>query len=92
MPTISIDSDWGEHAEPLPYAPTYLRLAALYEATRDLHASLDLTETLNRVIEKAVWLVGAERGFIILHESWGEQGKGSTFWFTLPIATTDERG
>lgn len=44
MPTISIDNDWDEHAEPLPYAPTYPRLAAWYE------------------------------------------------WFTLPIATTDERG
>lgn len=74
-------------SEPLPYAPTYPRLAALYEATRELHASLDLTETLNRVIEKAVWLVGVERGFIMLRESWGEPRKGSTFWFTLPLVT-----
>lgn len=49
----------------LPYAPTYARLAALYKATRDLHASLDLTETLNRVMEAAVRLVGAERGFMV---------------------------
>jgi nitrate/nitrite-specific signal transduction histidine kinase len=75
-----------EHPNIADYHLDYPRLAALYEATRDLHASLDLTETLNRVIEKAVWLVGAERGFIMLRESWGEPGKGSTFWFTLPIA------
>jgi signal transduction histidine kinase len=50
----------------------YPRLAALYEAIRDLHASLDLTETLNRALEAAVRLVRAERGFIVLRESWGE--------------------
>ncbi|MBE7474216.1 MAG: GAF domain-containing sensor histidine kinase [Anaerolineales bacterium] len=61
-----------EHPNIADYHLDYPRLAVLYEATRELHASLDLTETLNRVIEKAVWLVGAERGFIMLCESWGE--------------------
>lgn len=59
-------------SEPLSYAPTYARLAALYEATRDLHALTDVTETLNRVMAASVRLIGAERGFIMLHERWSK--------------------
>ncbi|MBE7550605.1 MAG: GAF domain-containing sensor histidine kinase [Anaerolineales bacterium] len=81
-----IDAD----KEILPFAPTYARLAALYEATRTLHASLDLAEMLNRVMEAAVRLVGAERGFIMLHERWREPRVGAVHNLNPGIVTKKE--
>ena len=43
-------------------------LAALLEITKELAAETDLQRLLERIIDHAVDLTGAERGFLILHE------------------------
>ena len=44
------------------------RLAALYEVSAQLGASLDLTEVLNQVMDATIQLTGAERGFVMLFD------------------------
>ena len=44
------------------------RLAALYEVSQTLGTSLDLEEVLNQVMDSAIHLTGAERGFLVLVE------------------------
>ncbi|MCA9874821.1 MAG: GAF domain-containing protein, partial [Anaerolineales bacterium] len=44
------------------------RLAALYEVSSQLGASLDLSEVLNRVMDAIILLTGAERGFLMLFD------------------------
>jgi len=47
-------------------------LATLYEISRTLNASLDLDETLNRVVDSLIEWTGAERGCLMLLD---EEGK-----------------
>ncbi|MBI3363050.1 MAG: GAF domain-containing protein, partial [Chloroflexi bacterium] len=47
------------------------RLAALYEVSQALGSSLDLAEVLNQVMDAAIRLTGAERGFIVLPDDSG---------------------
>jgi signal transduction histidine kinase len=42
------------------------RLAALYKVSQAMGASLDLDEVLTQVIDAAIHLTGAERGFLVL--------------------------
>jgi signal transduction histidine kinase len=51
-------------------APTsqQARLAALYEVSSQLGASLDLSEVLNQVMDAIIKLTGAERGFLMLFD------------------------
>lgn len=44
------------------------RLAALYEVSSQLGASLDLSEVLNQVMDAIILLTGAERGFLMLFD------------------------
>ena len=44
------------------------RLAALYEVSAQLGASLDLTEVLNQVMDAIIQLTGAERGYLVLFD------------------------
>ncbi|MBK8988078.1 MAG: GAF domain-containing sensor histidine kinase [Chloroflexi bacterium] len=44
------------------------RLAALYEVSSQLGASLDLGEVLNQVMDAIILLTGAERGFLMLFD------------------------
>ncbi len=44
------------------------RLAALYEVSSQLGASLDLSEVLNQVMDAIIKLTGAERGFLMLFD------------------------
>lgn len=44
------------------------RLAALYEVSLQLGASLDLSEVLNQVMDAIIKLTGAERGFLMLFD------------------------
>lgn len=44
------------------------RLAALYEVSSQLGASLDLSEVLNQVMDAIIQLTGAERGFLMLFD------------------------
>ena len=45
------------------------RLAALYELSSRLGASLDLAEVLNQVMDAIIQLTGAERGFLVLFDA-----------------------
>ncbi len=47
------------------------RLAALYEVSRLMGASLDLDEVLNQVMDAIIKLTGAERGFLMLFDEDG---------------------
>lgn len=47
-------------------------LATLYEASQALNSSLDLTETLNLVVDLLVHLTGAERGCLGLYNDEGD--------------------
>ncbi|MCB9418951.1 MAG: GAF domain-containing protein [Ardenticatenaceae bacterium] len=44
------------------------RLAALYEVSSQLGASLDLTQVLNQVMDAIIQLTGAERGYLVLFD------------------------
>lgn len=44
------------------------RLAALYDVSSQLGASLDLSEVLNQVMDAIIQLTGAERGFLMLYD------------------------
>jgi GAF domain-containing protein len=44
------------------------RLAALYEVSSQLGASLDLSQALNQVMDAVIELTGAERGFLLFDE------------------------
>ena len=44
------------------------RLAALYEVSAQLGATLDLTELLNLVMDSIIKLTSAERGFVMLRD------------------------
>lgn len=44
------------------------RLAALYQVSSQLGASLDLSEVLNQVMDAIILLTGAERGFLMLFD------------------------
>jgi signal transduction histidine kinase len=44
------------------------RLAALYEVSSQLGASLDLSQALNQVMDAVIELTGAERGFLMLFD------------------------
>jgi serine/threonine-protein kinase PknK len=52
--------------------PLEQRLARILEINRELLGELDLERLSKRVIEVAVELVGAERGFVILRDEQGE--------------------
>jgi signal transduction histidine kinase len=47
------------------FAPTYEQLAALFTAVQSIGPTLDLEEALNQIVQAAVGLVEAERGFIL---------------------------
>jgi signal transduction histidine kinase len=47
------------------FAPTYEQLAALFAALQSIGPTLDLEEALNQIVQAAVGLVEAERGFIL---------------------------
>jgi putative methionine-R-sulfoxide reductase with GAF domain len=49
-------------------------LATLYEITQVLNSSLDLTETLNVVMDSLIHLTGAERGCLMLLDEEGDLG------------------
>jgi GAF domain-containing protein len=49
-------------------AASYARLEALYEVSRALNSTLDLAESLSIVLDSAIRLTGAERGFLMLVE------------------------
>lgn len=51
---------------------TQQQLAALYEVSSQLGSTLDLTELLNLVMDLTIQLTGAERGFIMLMDAYGE--------------------
>lgn len=55
------------HESSLPPTET-ARLAALYEVSQALGASLQLDETLRIVMDAAIRLTGAERGFLMLFD------------------------
>jgi K+-sensing histidine kinase KdpD len=52
------------------------RLAALYEVSSQLGASLDLSQVLNQVMDAIIELTGAERGFLMLYDE--ENGRLNT--------------
>jgi sigma-B regulation protein RsbU (phosphoserine phosphatase) len=49
------------------------RLELLYRLSQTFNTSLDLDEVLNRVIDEAITILNAERGFIMLLETDGRQ-------------------
>ncbi len=61
------------------------RLAALYEVSSRLGASLDLAEVLNQVMDAIIQLTGAERGFLMLIE------KGSGELQTMAARNMDQK-
>jgi signal transduction histidine kinase len=56
----------------------HARLAALYEVSQALSSSLDIDEVLVIVMDSAIRLTGAERGFLMLFDA-----KGSALTFRL---------
>ncbi len=50
------------------HLPDTDRLSRIFEITRDLARERDLTRLLDRVVDYAIALVGAERGFVLLSE------------------------
>jgi signal transduction histidine kinase len=56
----------------------HARLAALYDVSKALSSSLNLEEVLVMVVDSAIRLTGAERGFLMLYE-----GDGSELAFRL---------
>ncbi len=68
MPTAPLVAD--------PARPENARLAMLYEVSQSLSASLDLSETLALVLDAALRLTGAERGFLML---WDEENERLVF-------------
>lgn len=56
--------------------PENARLAMLYEVSQRISASLDLSETLALVLDSALGLTGAERGFLML---WDEENERLAF-------------
>ncbi len=54
---------------PTPIVSDHNRLAALYEVSRALGASLNLDEALGIAIDAAIRLTKAERGFLVLTEA-----------------------
>ncbi|MEJ2558851.1 MAG: SpoIIE family protein phosphatase [Anaerolineae bacterium] len=47
------------------------RLTLLYHLSQTFNSSLDLDEVLNRVMDEIIAAMGAERGFVMLHEDDG---------------------
>src|SRR5262245_1619068 len=56
---------------PLVSSAEHARLAALYQVSHALGASLNLDETLRIVMDSAIRLTRAERGFLMLFDSTG---------------------
>lgn len=64
----------GRHLASTKGARSTEQLATLYEISRSLNASLDMDETLNRVVDSLIELTGAERGCLMLLDENGELG------------------
>ena len=47
---------------------TYEQLQSLYDVSRDINSNLDLKEMLDRIIDAAIELVGAEKGLLLLKD------------------------
>lgn len=58
--------------KPLVSSAEHARLAALYQVSQALGASLNLDETLRIVMDSAIRLTRAERGFLMLFDESGE--------------------
>jgi len=54
--------------EPAPHAPDPKRLLALLEASRALNSERSLKPLLDYVVDRAVDLLGAERGFVVVEK------------------------
>jgi sigma-B regulation protein RsbU (phosphoserine phosphatase) len=51
--------------------PTGDRLTLLYHLSHTFNSSLDLDQVLNRVMDEVIAIMGAERGFVMLHDADG---------------------
>jgi GAF domain-containing protein len=70
----------------LPKIPTFSdRLALLYDLTQTFTSTLDLDEVLNRVMDRVIQNIRAERGFVLVVDD-NEQFKipGSARWIKAP--------
>ena len=65
-------------------------LASLYDVARDLAAATDLSDLLESVVDKAIVLVGAERGFVVLAHTPGEYRVGAARRFASGEAEATE--
>ncbi len=61
------------------------RLAALYKVSQAMGASLDLDQVLTQVIDAAIHLTGAERGFLVL------AGPGEQDWVVRAARNFDQQ-